>query len=201
MGEQHEYREDFTEEVMHKCALTTSKCSRFFAKVLQVVANKHISELDRFEHWHKLAYSNYIQNLLPKSRKAPSSEDWDRGADAFFQQLSMSKPQVLVVLGVRLWKNIPKLHGFGVKSMRLPNDVFPLPQSEPDRDVVVNEAHAYVFEVGGKKHLTIAVHVLHPSGRGFDWHVAAKRVNTVRFFYSNVAVSDEFENCAPVRLD
>lgn len=206
MGESHygrpeQYQPDFTEYVIRKCGFTRSKCSTFFARTMQIVANRHISELNREEHWQKLAYSNYIQELLPKSRQAPGHAEWERGAAAFRQQLAITRPQVLVVLGRRLWDHLPKDFGFPLASMRLPKSMFPLPSNKRSLDVVVNEAWAYVCEIDGQKHLTIAVYVLHPSGRGFDWHIAAKRVNTVRAFYDNIASGDELQSYQAIALD
>jgi hypothetical protein len=194
-GEPREHRPDFTHEVIHKCAFIRSNCSRFFAKVLEVVANKHISELNREQHWQKLAFSNFVQDLLPKSRKEPQSEEWERGAAAFASQLALTTPQVLVVLGHRLWKHLPRDFGFALPPMRLPQEMYPLPEKYGDREVSVEEAWAYVYESGGKKRVTIAVYVVHPSGRGFDWPIAARRVKTVRVFHSNIASSEEVANC------
>lgn len=190
-GKSQESEPGFTRYVIEKCGFTRSRCSSFFAKVLQVVANKHVSHLNREEHWQKLAFSNYIQDLLPKSRQAPSDPEWERGAAAFRSQLAITTPDILIVLGPRLWNHLPRDFGFAVEPMRLPRDMFPLPQKYGNREVVVSEAWAYVYEVAGTKRVTVAVYVAHPSGRGFDWHIAAKRVNTVRIFYSNIAVSEE----------
>ncbi len=206
LGESHyghpdEYRDDFTETVIRKCAFAPSRCGRFFAKILQVVGNRHISELDREHHWHKLAFSNYVQDLLPKSRQQPSNAEWDRGAAAFRTQLAITRPEILLVLGRRLWDHLPRDFGFPLPLLRLPTDVLPLPQSYGDREVVVNEAWAYVYETGGRKRLSIAVYVLHPSGRGFDWCIAARRLNTVRVYYDNIGSGEDFAGWPPAKLD
>lgn len=193
-GDQTEYEPNFTRSLVEKCghSSTYGKCSAFFAKVLKIVQADEHPELTREQHWQKLAFSNYIQDLMQGPRVAPSAEQWERGREAFPEQLKATTPGTLLVLGQRLWKNLPRDFGFQVSKLEAMSGL-----------VTVEEAWAYVYEVNGVKRLSLAVYVIHPSAGGgaFKWRIAAERARTVAVYHSNIAVSEQFDRCEPLRLD
>lgn len=196
LGESHyaeldEYEPGLTCRIIHECGFKASKCSRFFAKVLKVVTGKEIAGLNREEQWQKLAFSNYVQDVLTGPRREPSVEQWARGRDAFRAQLRATTPDVLLVLGQRLWDHLPRDFGFAVPEL-----------TSMDGTVQVKEAWAYVYEEGDAKRLSLAVYVIHPSAGGgaFKWRIAAERARTVLLYRSNILVSPEFEACPAVPL-
>lgn len=203
LGESHygraeDYKPDLTRCIVERCGFRSDQgpCSAFFAKVLQLFVGDHLTDAGksatRQEHWRKLAFSNYIQELLPEPGAAPSADQWKRAREAFPAHLAATTPQVLVVLGERLWENLPREFGFPVGKLL-----------SMDQQLEVNDAWAYVYEHGGRKYLTLAICVTHPSaGDGaFKSETDAKRVLTTALFYSNIAVSDEFSSCRAVRLN
>lgn len=193
-GKPHEQQPNLTRSIVETCGYSSThgKCSAFFAKVLKIVRADEHPELERKQHWDKLAFSNYIQDLMPGPGVAPSPEQWERGRLAFGQQLKATRSMVLLVLGQRLWNNLPRDFGFPIGELEAMS-----------RTVWVNDAWAYVYELDGRKHLSLAVYVIHPSAGGgyFKWEKAAERARTVALYYSNIAVSDRFEECPPTKLD
>ena len=194
-GEAHENVPGLTRRIVEDCGFHSNhgKCSAFFAKLLKIVSAEEHPELERADHWRKLAFSNFIQDLLSGPRIAPNREQWDRGRRAFPEQLKLSTPQVLLVAGQRLWRELPTDFSFPLEPM----------QSLRRPDVWVNEARAYIYEVGGVRHMTIAVYVIHPSAGGgsFDWAKAAERARTAVEYHSNLAASEAYENWAVPCLD
>jgi hypothetical protein len=198
MGESHygkpeEYDPGLTRLMVERCGHHSShgKCSAFFGKVLKIVTGQELTTLEREEHWRKLAFSNFLQDLMPGPLVPPQEHQWERGRRAFRKQLALTRPEVLLVLGQRLWGNLPRDFGFPAAEMVSMNG-----------QVTIKEAWAYVYEQQGRKRLTLAVYVIHPSAGGgaFKWRIAAERARTAAIYYSNVEVSKEFEVCEPAML-
>lgn len=181
-GEPHECESGFTRARVLTCGYSSrfGPCSAFFAEVLKVVTGRQLVELNREEHWNKLAFSNFIQDLLPRHGAVPKQEQWERGRRAFRAQLAITRPQILLVLSQRLWAELPRDFCLNVPEMR-----------SVDAPVVVNEARAYVYEVAGRRQVTLAVYVIHPSAPAFKWRIAAARAQTAALYYSNIASSPE----------
>lgn len=200
MGESHygnasQHKRDLTREIVQSCGFSSGhgKCSAFFAKVLKVVRADEHPELTRPQHWQKLAFSNFVQELMTGPGIAPTTAQLDRARAGFRAQLKLTTPQVLLVLGQRTWRELPRDFGFPISEL----------QAMEDPAIVVKDAWAYVYEVAGIKHLTVAVYVIHPSAGGgvFKWEKAAIRARTVGIYHSNLEVSDQYESCLAPQLD
>lgn len=182
MGESHysdeELSPDWTTDAVKNLALTQNRYGRFWTSAIQTYTNLPTSDFDRAEAWQCVAYSNFIQKPLQAARQAVPDEHWKSGQDAFFAQLAHTRPTVLVVLGKRLFSNLPNI------GMRIPWNLAPCPDWEP-----IEDAWLYGYETEQGRHLTVAVSVTHPSGRGFQWEKAARRVAGARIFYSNIVVA------------
>ena len=79
----------------------------FFTKILRLVTLKQVvsTEESRKEFWNKVAFYNYIQEFVPK-RKPPTKKMWANAGDHLLETIEELKPNVIVVLGVRLRKHL-----------------------------------------------------------------------------------------------
>lgn len=58
--------------------------------------------------WNSLAFYNYIQHAMDKSRQAPKWADFRNSEDAFFEVLDKLQPKLIIVWGVtRMYDNLP----------------------------------------------------------------------------------------------
>lgn len=59
--------------------------------------------------WHKLAYYNFLQELVGFGSRIPvtSAAVWEDAQPAFFETLEALKPTLVVALGKRLWNGLP----------------------------------------------------------------------------------------------
>jgi hypothetical protein len=190
LGESHYCRPDdpdayrnhagLTKEVVRGWALQPSRGSAFFTRVASIIMNRPAGEFDRPAAWEKFAYSNFVQELLSGPRKAPNAAQWADARRKFFGQLAITRPIVLIVLGSRLWQQLPWEVGARVPRMEFKREWGP-----------VDDAWLYPYWVGDEFECALAVNVVHPSA-GFgnwNWQTAAHRARTAMLFYSNVLES------------
>lgn len=193
--EPHEIRPGLTRSTVEKCGFSSNagKCSAFFTRVLKIVRADEHPELTRKQHWQKLAFSNFLQEVMTGPRIVPTREQFEDARQAFRGQLRLTTPDVLLVLGQRTWSELPRDFGFAISTL----------QAIEDPAILIKEAWAYVYEVAGIRRLTVAVYVIHPSAGGgaFKWEKAAIRARTAGIYHSNIGVSDEFAACPAPRLD
>ena len=62
---------------------------------------------DRERIWNSVAFYNYVQSCVSKSRKSPKQCQFEESEDAFFEVLEYLEPDVVLVWGSRLWENLP----------------------------------------------------------------------------------------------
>ncbi len=182
MAESHYSKEtpdpSWTVDAVRELALAQNKFGAFWTKAIQIVERKPGCELDRLAAWNRVAYSNFIQDNLHENRKAPNSEMWERGRRTFFAQLALTRPSILIVLGKRLFAQLPN------EGMRIPGPLREQPDSAP-----VEDAWLYPHDVEGERILTLAVCVTHPSGGGFQWETASGRAWSAISHYSSIATA------------
>ncbi|WP_151954206.1 hypothetical protein [Sphingomonas sp. EC-HK361] len=187
MGESHYTRledgayqrtPDLTQTVISDWALEKSAGGSFFTRVGAVVENKEPGSFDRRSTWEGIAYSNFVQQLLDGPRKPPTPAMLDEARSCFFGQLAISRPDVLVVLGTRLWEELP-LDGVKLSPLQF--------ACEPDWPIL-EDAWLYPLEIDDTLTFTIAVKIVHPSAgfRRWNWRVAARRAHTAMYCHSNV---------------
>lgn len=108
-GETSDIYPEYTSDIVRKYG--QNERAAFFTKVAKLILGygkeEWISDSDRAEAWEKVAFYNYIQSILPKERERPTPEMWEQAPPYFFQTLDELKPQVVVVLGLELMRNIP----------------------------------------------------------------------------------------------
>jgi hypothetical protein len=106
LGESH-YRENgkdlyprYTQDVVRErkeCGNT----QRFFGKIADLFGSGD----DKF--WGRVAFYNYIQSSLLAARQRPDPRMWPESLPAFGEVLIQLDPQFVLVLGQRLWQQLP----------------------------------------------------------------------------------------------
>lgn len=135
------------------------------AETDQGVCIQHINggpviAMNRESFWRSVSFYNYIQELLPGPGQAPPAPAWQAARPAFEAVLEALEPQALLILGVRLWNNLP---GPTPDSGHQDHIYGPLHAGE------VN-GHAWVYQLPNG-HEVLAAGTYHPSCPGFNWQV------------------------------
>lgn len=81
---------------------------KFWTNFMQAITGKKQWEIDRKDFWSKHAFYNYIQEPLAGPRKAPSPVMWREAWEPFCQIVDELKPTHILVMGKRLWNEIPQ---------------------------------------------------------------------------------------------
>lgn len=141
---------DFTAGIIKDWGICPTRRHPFFAGVFECLTGERWENDSRrlSEFWHSLIFYNYVQKLVKGgARTAPSRADWTISHTVFRQTLEMLRPEAILVLGRRLWRNME------------------------DEDVVVRESSDPLETVVGYRladgRLIPAMHVRHPSSAGF----------------------------------
>jgi hypothetical protein len=158
----------WTIEAVENWALGNDCHKAFWTKAISTVEGLSYRDFSRQEAWQKVAFSNFIQDHLSKPREAIPQEFWQRGSRCFLAQLALTKPDILIVLGKRLFLKLPReqsqiIPHFGIS----------------DNFGGVSDALTYRYDVDGESHETIAVSIIHPSSSHFNRSAATKRVQAV----------------------
>ncbi len=119
LGESHygtkgNEKEETTINVVKRLGLCEQKCHRFFtttAKLALLKGSKEkISKNERKKLWEQVAFYNYIQEFVADgARKRPSVEMWKSSEEALLNVIKNLEPQLIVILGKELNKNLPLL--------------------------------------------------------------------------------------------
>lgn len=115
LGESHYADEsdvgnDYTQHVVE----THAYCAGipFFSKLTAVLRGdtSYPTDEERFETWQNIAFYNYVQSIVGEgSRIAPTPEAWNAAQAPFLDVVQELKPDVILVLGSRLWDKVPNL--------------------------------------------------------------------------------------------
>lgn len=128
----------------------------YWTKVVTAFLNRSPSKSDKYEFWNSVMFYNYIQCSVGNSpRIPPTRKMWDESEDGFREILLVYQPSCIIVLGERLWNNLPD---YGERG--------------PDLivDDVRRESWLYPTEKGK---FALASRIKHPSWPGFralEWH-------------------------------
>src|SRR5579871_1141391 len=116
LGESHysepkDNRSGFTEDVVRE--FVQGRRHRFFTVAQRLVSGGRgwPSDTDRKEFWDRVAFYNYIQTCLQATRCRPTPVMWLAAREPFLQTLGglVPRPQLLLVLGRELRRNLPEL--------------------------------------------------------------------------------------------
>ncbi len=78
-----------------------------FLKFERSLVNRETTPKDSCEIWNSLLFYNYLQVLLDGPREAGTEQQYRDSSGAFFQVLDRYMPDIIIVWGKRLWKNLP----------------------------------------------------------------------------------------------
>jgi hypothetical protein len=155
-GERHDLGRDFTIRCV-KDQTGGAYTRAFWTKVAETFLGKKPTLEEKGKFWNSVAFYNFIQEAVHSgSRTAPLEESWRRSEGPFREVLADLRPQLVVALGERLWKNMPAADGSG-------------PSVERAR---MKETRRYSVPGGGS---CLAYGIYHPSSSRFsltEWHRA-----------------------------
>ena len=159
LGEAHyEWEEDhpLTPDLTRDCIkeqISGHELRRFWTNIVITFLNRRPSLEDKRTFWHSVVFSNLIQESVGFGpRRPPASGMWDRSSHVLGELLNRYRPDLALVLGYRLWEQLPDLGSPGpaVRGARRPE--------------------TWVYPRRGGQ--TLAFPIIHPSA-GFSawkWH-------------------------------
>ncbi|GAA3997537.1 hypothetical protein GCM10022408_05320 [Hymenobacter fastidiosus] len=163
LGESHYSEEsqlaDFTQNVIRDLAINGR--FNYFSK-LRTLVSKAIDnpDLSPEQFWNAVAFSNYIQDIVGDTpRIAPTEKMWSRAANSLRKILDETKPDVVLVVGKRLWEAMP---------------------DEPDglrfiKRVTGSEEKWWIYSMTDQKEIPIA-YIAHPASGGWSYIAWTKQV-------------------------
>jgi hypothetical protein len=85
----------------------------FWTHVAVTFLNRRPTLEEKRIFWDSVAFYNYVQfGVGFGSRIRPTNQMWSESEPAFAEVLELHQPDVIIVLGYTLWKNLPELNGF-----------------------------------------------------------------------------------------
>lgn len=131
----------------------TDGWTRTFKKFERSLVNGETSLEESNNIWHSLAFYNYLQVAMTRTRKAGTNEDYKESQIAFFEVIEKLQPELIIVWGIRLFYKLPEENWIEGDSLIIDN-----------HDV----KNGYYQLKNGKEARCIAVY--HPSvGYSWDW--------------------------------
>jgi hypothetical protein len=198
-GESHENTPTNTARIMGECAFAPSHCSQFFTKLANLFADA--SGLDfgsgfRRAIWDRLAFSNFVQEVLPSHSVPPHKAQIANAQEAFFEQLRLTAPTVLLVVSYRLWQSLPDCNC--TQTGHVPSFG---PTAAP-----IPESRVYTYHVGNQHIWTHAICVPHPRTSAFRRKECAAKLLNALLVQSEIqrrfcSFDQNGELSAPIRFD
>lgn len=113
--------------------ITGAHSYAFWTRIVSAFFGHKPNLAEKQDFWRSVAFYNYVQkNVGHGPRVAPTDEMWTRSEAPFKGVLHELAPQVLIVLGYRLWNRIPDLDGAEDQPIDGANQTrtwrYPLPQ-------------------------------------------------------------------------
>lgn len=110
-GDDGENHREFTKEVIRKLCLEGKY--QFFAKVQQLVQGLEpgvpIDQTKRRDFWNRVAFYNYVQQIVGTGPGVPPSDSmWKDAQKPFVETLQELRPHMVLILGQRLSEHVPK---------------------------------------------------------------------------------------------
>ena len=126
-----------------------------YRKFERSLVNHDTTPDDSKDIWNSVAFFNFLQIAMTEARKAGSPEEYDEGRLAFLEVIDELQPDLIIVWGIRLWKNLPRIENGWIEGEELLIDRWKVP-------------NGYYKLTNEKKARIIAV--WHPSsGYSWDW--------------------------------
>ena len=81
---------------------------QFWTNIVIAFLNRYPTLSDKATFWHSVAFYNYVQQSVgATARIRPRDQMWQSSEAAFEEVLKELKPEILIVLGYSLWRNLP----------------------------------------------------------------------------------------------
>ena len=124
---------------------------RTYTRFTNVFLGGQASKEELLDFWGSIMFYNYVQAAMEGPRISPTEQDFEQSQTAFFEVLEEYKPDLIIVWGARLEKNLPQKN-----------------KSLSDFEIFDTSGHRFhYYEIGGKK--IPAYTVYHPSCRYFTY--------------------------------
>ena len=104
-------RRTFTSDVIRECVFEGR--AAYFTKVAKLLNNlgsgEHLTDQLLRETWDRIAFYNFVQQMLPAPRVRPSEVMWKQAQQLFPNLMTQLRPQLIVVMGkaLREWFEPP----------------------------------------------------------------------------------------------
>ena len=103
---------EFTTEVVNNCVYPDEYPRRpFFKKVSKLVlrmkTGQNLSDEVHRDTWDRIAFYNYIQNILPAARRRPTGPMWEYAEQVLPIAIAKLDPDLLIVMGKELRNHFP----------------------------------------------------------------------------------------------
>jgi len=79
-----------------------------FTKFTNIFNNRPVLREQNEEFWNKLLFYNYVQTPVDSARKSPTPAQFKNSHESFVKIIDELKPNLIIVWGYRLWRNMPK---------------------------------------------------------------------------------------------
>ncbi len=112
---------DLTIDVVHnylnfkKVEEESADWMKTFTKFSNVFVGGKLDNDAIIEFWESIAFYNYVQSSVDKSRVAPSNQQYEDSESAFNQVLRELNPDIIIVWGKRLWEQLPDIGEYGAE--------------------------------------------------------------------------------------
>lgn len=129
------------------------------------------------DFWQTVAFYNYLRENTQSSTQRPTIKQFKAALPAFNEVICQTKPDVVLVLGVKLWMALPGEQDGWVRGKE--RDIVMPVTRLASRKLSVWTGYA---KCAGLTHRFQCFPVMHPASKGFaagawrDWMAAAKRM-------------------------
>ncbi len=141
-----------------------------YTKFERALALKTLSQAEKAELWNSIAFYNYVQVPMTGARVSPTKDDFVNSTEALFKVLNQHLPNILIVWGQRLYKNLPE-SGHQGQDLILP-------------DGKISETWIYPLSNG---HNVYILPINHPSS-GFSWEYWGEGIKEMLNKLSTVSI-------------
>lgn len=112
LGESHYGAEDcgsdFTSAIIEDQLTPGEKRHAIYTKLAKLFVDRDfLSDEEKKEFWHSVAFYNYTQSSASEPRESPTDEMWSDSEKPFGEVMENLKPDFLLVCGRRLWGHLP----------------------------------------------------------------------------------------------
>lgn len=120
-----------------------------YTKFIRAFWGKFVYRDGSEEFWKSFVMYNYVQEPLRGTRFSPTTEQFEKSKDAFFEVLGAYKPDYVIVWGQRLYNNLPQ-------------------EGEQGEDITVDDSCSETWVYKIENHNIRLLPIQHPSA-GFSW--------------------------------